>query len=107
MSKIKVGRKAPLVQTCGVGEVGLFRFEEDAAFECPPNSPTIDALIINKNVTGCGWLIASFTPKLPVYEQAYKEMVKRFGEPVYQSPVRVNARTDNKFFFCIFDAKGK
>jgi hypothetical protein len=81
-------------QTCGVGILGIFRVNAGTALN------TIVPM------GGCGWVIASFTPERPEYEQAYKELCKRWRR-VYQSPVRVNKRTNRQFFFCIFDTESK
>jgi hypothetical protein len=104
MPKVKIGLYRPLIQTCGVGEIGIFRHSGDS--ELHPTAPYIDALKVDKAVAGCGWLICSFTPNMAVYQEAYDQLVERFGTPVFQSEVRVNERTKHNFFFCIFDAKG-
>lgn len=102
--EIKVMWTKYLPQTCGVGEIGYFRYHDDEeAFAFAPN---IQNLKIDKDISGCGWIIVSFTMK-KVYLDAYKQLVERFGEPIYESPVRVNKRTKRKFFFCIFDTQGK
>lgn len=102
--KVKIGLRKYLPQTCGVGEIGWFRYEGD---EVPASAPDIQSLVVDKEVAGCGWLICSFTTNMPVYKDAYKQLVARFGEPIYQSPVRKNKRTNKDFFFCIFDGEGK
>lgn len=102
--EIKVMWKKILAQTCGVGEVGYFRYEGDNEAYGDVN---IQNVKIDKEVAGCGWIIVSFTPHKQVYKDAYAQLVERFGQPVFQSDVRVNERTSNKFFFCIFDTKGK
>lgn len=99
---IKVNLNNYLPQTCGVAEIGYFRYFDDV--EANPNAEDIQHL---KDKSGCGWVICSFTPNKLFYEDAYNQLVERYGKPVYQSPVRVNSRTKHKFFFCIFDTKGK
>lgn len=102
--EIKVGFKRHLPQTCGVGEIGWFRYAGD---EVPATAPNIQNIKIDKEVAGCGWIICSFTGALPVYKEAYDQLVERFGEPILQSEKRTNLRTNKKFFFCIFDTKDK
>jgi hypothetical protein len=104
MPKVKIGLYRPLIQTCGVGEIGIFRHSGDPSYIHQHH--TFNALKVDKAVAGCGWLICSFTPNMAVYQEAYDQLVERFGTPVFQSEVRVNERTKHNFFFCIFDAKG-
>jgi hypothetical protein len=102
---VVVGWKKFLPQTCGVGELGHFRFEGDP--EACATSPKIQNVVVDKSVSGCGWIIASFTPSRKDYKEAYNQLKERFGEPIFQSDTRVNKRTNHKFFFCIFDTKDK
>lgn len=50
---------------------------------------------------GAGFSVAGFlnTPKC---KKAYEELSEKW-KTVYQSPVRVNRNTNNKFFFVIYD----
>lgn len=51
---------------------------------------------------GCGWLQAGFVVGDPKCEEAYAILMDRF-ELVFQSDVRVNKNSLNKFFFAIWD----
>lgn len=81
---------------CGVGVVGNFLTTNSYAIDTPIKS------VIPKG--GCGWVLASFTPQ---FKEAYEELCERWGAPVYQSPVRKNKNSGNKFFFAIWDTTVK
>lgn len=81
-----------LPQSCGVGELGIFRRVG--------GTPVKDITPLG----GAGWLIVSFTPARSEYKEAYEALCKRW-KLVYQSPVRINKRTQREFFFCIFDTE--
>jgi hypothetical protein len=102
---IKVCYNTFLSQTCGVGEIGVFR-EHVIPNHWEGLKPTTKDVVPKG---GAGWVICSFTND-PVreheYKQAYKELCKRW-KLVYQSPVRKNNRTNKLFFFCIFDSRSK
>jgi hypothetical protein len=87
-----------LPQSCGVGEIGYFRYEGDIeAYHAAPDIQNI------KPEGGCGWIIVSFTAGKKVYKDAFEQLKERFGEPIFQSEKRINKRTKRKFFFVIFD----
>ena len=88
-------------QTCGVSYVGYFRTQPDP-YDWEPTH-TIKNFPAPE---GAGWVIAGFTEERVEYKEAY-EQLKAKWPIVYQSPVRVNERTGRKFFFCIYDTKGK
>lgn len=94
---VKVLYNEVVSQTCGVGVLGLFREKNPGK-----GWPKIDK-VAHKG--GCGWVISGFTNKRPDYKQAYDALCKRWGKPVYQSPVRRNTRTGNQFFFAIWDTR--
>ncbi len=88
-----------LPQSCGVGEIGIFRLPMTWGDLEGPFTHHV------RPMGGCGWVIASFTDQRPEYKQAYEELCQRW-KLVYQSPVRTNRRTNHPFFFCIFDIRG-
>jgi hypothetical protein len=54
---------------------------------------------------GTGFFVSGFVDS-KVCKEAYEELCKNY-KLVYQSPVRVNRNSNNKFFFCVFDRGGK
>jgi hypothetical protein len=100
--KVKAAFNNIVPQTCGVGILGVFR-EEGKEYG---NYGGEDVHTIHHK-GGCDWLIAGFTAKLPAYKKAYYALIERYGEPVYQSPKRLNKRTNKIFFFAIWDTKDK
>lgn len=52
---------------------------------------------------GTGFFVASFINN-KTCKKAYEYFCKN-TKLVYQSPVRLNKNSGNRFFFCIFDAK--
>lgn len=91
-----------LPQTCGVTEIGWFR-------NYIATHPTEDAQhfthLLKHPPVGAGWVIAGFI-ETEISQEAYRQLKAKW--PImYQSPVRVNTRTGRKFFFCIYDTKGK
>jgi hypothetical protein len=91
-----------MANTCGVGLVSMFRDKED--LYTPQDVPDLK---VAKNPGGAGWLAAGFTNQRPEYKAAYDTLTKRYGAPVFQTPVRTNTRSGHKFFFAIWDTKGK
>jgi hypothetical protein len=91
--------------SCGITELGRFRDHDDSGFlSC---GEEIKNLALSK--MGAGWAIASFTDSVSLedtYYKAYLELKKKF-KIIYQSPVRKNRRTGNKFFFCVYDTTQK
>lgn len=87
-------------QTCGVSILGIFRLEGEDGFG---SGIDLDKVL---PTAGCGYVIAGFTTERPAYGEAYKILKKRWPI-VFQSEVRTNTRTNRKFFFCIYDTKGK
>lgn len=57
-----------------------------------------------KNDGGADWVLAAFTPN-EVCEKTYKALCAKH-RLVFQSPVRENKNSGNRFFFCIFDTEG-
>lgn len=87
-----------LPNTCGVAISSLFRVNEASA-----GGTKIENLI---SEAGCGWHCAGFTPESGAYKQAYEELKLKW-KIVYQTPVRINTRTNNRFIFVVYDTKSK
>jgi hypothetical protein len=102
MTKACFSARVP--QTCGVGVIGIFRDENEDSTYATHNTPLVKTI---PNPGGCDWLLVGFTNERPAYKKAYQELMQRYGQPIYQSPVRYNKNSTNKFFFCIWDTKGK
>ena len=56
-------------------------------------------------VRGTGFFVCGFI-HTKTCESFYKEVVSRY-KLVYQSPVRTNTRSGNRFFFCVFDVRAE
>ena len=79
--------------SCGVGTFTEFS-------SCLQYGRRLDAV---ETEGGCGFLLAGFIDT-SICRQAYEILAKRF-KVVYQSPVRRNTNSGNRFFFVIYDTK--
>lgn len=91
--------------TCGVGYVSGFTYHNPREIASdwwlgPTNR------VESRNIGGSGWLMAGFINNT-TSRDAYYRLCNRWGQPVFQSPVRRNVNSQNDFFFCIFDTVKK
>jgi hypothetical protein len=99
---VRIVNSAPVPNTCGVGYASVFR--EEAGLVFATDYPTVNSF---RNPGGAGWLMAGFTDQRAEYKEVYVGFCKKYGQPVYQSPVRLNNRSGNKFFFAIWNTRKK
>lgn len=78
-----------LPSTCGIGLFNHFS--------------TYGDFPLKDRTGGANWVIAGFI-NTKTCREAYQELCKNYTL-VWQSPVRTNSRSGNRFFFCIFDRK--
>jgi hypothetical protein len=81
--------------SCGLGVVGAFNKEYTYW--------KISDVKNQFSKHGTGFFVAGFIDNSRCKE-AYEYLCKETNL-VYQSPVRLNKNSNNKFFFCIFDVK--
>lgn len=87
--------------TRGCGIVNCFGFERSDT----PEISTRQQFRILERKGSAGFALCCFINKSSCYRM-YVLMNTRY-EILYQSPVRTNWNTDNRFFFCIFDLRSK
>lgn len=81
--------------SCGVGNVFDYTI-------CPEGTYYRSDLEKIQTEGGCGWIFASFIENDDVCQGVYKVMQRKW-KLMYQSPVKLNINSGNKFFFCIFE----
>jgi hypothetical protein len=84
-----------VVGACGLGNKYQFEVEQDYWGDRD--------LLTKKTDGGTGMFIAAFIPE-PNCKAAYEELTAK-RRIVFQSPVRRNNNSGNKFFFCVFDER--
>ena len=83
---------------CGVGSVSGFDYNKPMWMN--------EESLTKGTEGGAGWLTAGFIEKA-ICKDAYHTLCKKYGAPIYQSPVRKNVNSDNEFFFAVWDCLGK
>jgi hypothetical protein len=84
---------------CGVGVVA--DFDEDADGWAGDSST-----ILSGTRGGTGLLCAGFIHKDEVCDKAFAQLSKKY-KLLFKSTVRKNVNSGNKFYFAVFDCKGK
>lgn len=82
------------------GSCGITHFDNFELFEHAYKAYTVRN---KKYKKGAGFALAGFVND-EACRMAYHIMAKRF-KLMFQSPVRVNSNTGNRFFFCVYDTR--
>lgn len=103
MTKATIGWSDTVDGTCGVGVFGGFeKYTNNDSWYKPCEDDFPEGVDCQG---GAGWQIAGFIPNSECRE-IYLGLKKRF-KIVFQSEVRVNTNSGNKFFFCVYDVKAE
>lgn len=95
---------SPAETACGLECVGGFKYQDTLAEWQDDGRKVLGRDEMHYEYEkGTGFAMSGFI-NTPVCKEAYQFLVSNY-KLVYQSPVRVNENTDNKFFFIIYDTR--
>lgn len=107
MAEQSLGYSSRLPGACGVNHLSGFVYRERRVRKSKNDWWSDTAYPVEQlQRGGCDWVSAGFINDFRC-RKAYEALTAKYGAPVFQTPVRMNRNSLNRFFYAMWDTRKK